>query len=320
MIYSKKTLWTSAALFTLSSVSLAQEIPAPDRAPAQKPATVGKRNDTQQSRESIGDAFRDLRRATFAKLQRHSEKWSAGETPTPVTPAEDAADGDTDEAKVVATSARPSRNAPQLQENRLLVAMAPGGLLAGAPVMTHRMAAETPKASATPIQDRKFDGGDSVAGMLLVWERNDDRSRGIGRTDVGRSEQERSASEESGAPMEASGTVEAERKRLNELRGLEPGVYCIKRSGDSVWLETQSGMTVLRTTVFRKTAGRVPDEASGDSASSGSKSGELTADTAGESTKRRRASKGDDSSWDYIFGAITKEVMTSKGWDSTSGQ
>ncbi|MEO6597805.1 MAG: hypothetical protein ABIP94_23920, partial [Planctomycetota bacterium] len=85
---------------------------------------------------------------------------------------------------------------------------------------------------------------------------------------------------------------------------LAPGAYAIKREGNSVWLTDASGQVALRTSID------MPNPTSTSSSST-------SPDDAGSSsrgTTTTGTAMGGAHDWELVFGAITKEAMTSMGW------
>jgi hypothetical protein len=115
----------------------------------------------------------------------------------------------------------------------------------------------------------------------------------------------------------------ASKSAPSRLNGhLQPGIYCVMMTGNSVWLVDQDGAVVLRTTA-----------ASLDSR--GLKGTESTSSPAGAARERDRLRSGetkpvsssseDETSstldsplalnWYCVFAALKKEAMNSTGWD-----
>lgn len=162
--------------------------------------------------------------------------------------------------------------------------------------------------------------GDSV-GMLLVCAYSDDASGSAGRrpTSIGSNSDDMDSDRERSA-REASGTRDGAMAGSKGGR-LEPGIYCIKQSGSTIWLANEKGETFLKTTIDsshgagqygRDKAAGDDDRAGTDPYDSAAKDRDDMRDTARASGMGRGAKN--DPEWEYIFGAITKEAMTHMGW------
>lgn len=275
---------------------------------AQTPSSAGQRQDplSQGSDQrgmgmkDIGDAYLHLQRVSLNTLRQEAGKWKeerAGES------------GDSDSRDVSASSA-------SLRGDELLIAACSKGLVAGAPSSTTMASSRASDSSdrgdrasgpqRTPVEQnqtssRQAASDGQAVGMILVCAHStDDASRASGTSDR-REKQAREASGEQDRAARSASAATATGK-------LEPGVYCVKQSGQSVWLTDEEGQVVLRATM---------DAHSGKSSSKLGDSRDQ--DPSGELGSRGLGDRSDDrSEWEHVFGAITKEAMTSMGWSESA--
>lgn len=170
-----------------------------------------------------------------------------------------------------------------------------------------------------------------VVGMILICEHSND---GIARVGATAEQNERRAGE-------ASSERESALPRNAGSGRLVPGVYSVKQTGQSVWLTDQEGQVVLRTTIDgrdsggmstdrdqRRGLGNEPgadrdargqteqNDQSGQTDSTGRANQSGQNGQAGERQQGAIVTQapGGDHQWEQVFGAITKEAMTSMGW------
>ncbi|MBL8803168.1 MAG: hypothetical protein JNN27_14280 [Planctomycetes bacterium] len=266
---------------------------------------LGEGQRAQQGMEQIGSAYRQLHQVTLSTLQDKARGWK--EKPAAgTTRSTDSNPGSPSSAMSTAMS---------LRGDELLIAACTKGLLAGAPsTSTGNSTGGDARKPSTPLGDERNQGtqpnsdkqdqtsgsaGSELrsVGMILVHAHTSGTTADMDPIGGNNPSNDRDTREASGdrdsAPRNAaSGNVGA--------RALKPGVYCVKQTGSSVWLTDQEGQTVLRTTLDSPLAGKSP------------KAGELGGqqrETGSDSL--RTANQGE---WEQVFGAITKEAMSSMGW------
>ncbi|MBI1381954.1 MAG: hypothetical protein GC161_12810 [Planctomycetaceae bacterium] len=183
-----------------------------------------------------------------------------------------------------------------------------------------------------------------VVGMILICEHSNE---GIARGGATAGQNDRRAGE-------ASSERESAMPRNAGSGRLVPGVYSVQQTGQSVWLTDQEGQVVLRTTIegrgidtmstdreqrrdggMERGTGRNAGDQSGQpgqngqsgqdeqSGQNGRTDQEGQVGRTGQSDQRQQgaittAAPGGHHEWEQVFGAITKEAMTSLGWSQTS--
>lgn len=273
----------------------------------------------QKGMTEIANAYRQLHDATLSTLRAQTRNFDTlngkegndaargNESPK----KEDGAERSIQDRPTKATSTT-------LRGDDLLIAAATEGLLAGAPSAdpTSRLQggagskATEEATSSTTNRTVGRAGSENLVGMLLVCALPGNNGA---RSTMGRSGTDGEMDSSRGGAVDAS----------TATTKLTAGTYAIKRSGNSIWLADRFGRVALRTTID-KDHGITPrirpspidrstgqDKTNPDRARDGSDD-EVTQRK--DETKLSRTMNGNSDDWEVIFGAITKEAMTSMGW------
>lgn len=276
----------------------------------------------QKGMTEIANAYRQLHDATLSTLRAQTRNFDTingkegndAERGSESPIKEDGAERSIQDRPTKAASTK-------LLGDELLIAAATEGLLAGAPSAdpTSRMqggagSKMTEEAtSSTTNRTVNRDGSENLVGMLLVCALPGNNGA---RSAMGRSGTDGEMDSSRGGAVDAS----------TATTKLTAGTYAIKRSGNSIWLADRFGRVALRTTIDtdhgmtsrispsptdRSTGATGQDKTNPDRARDGS---EDRATQRQDETKLSRTMNGNSDDWEVVFGAITKEAMTSMGW------
>ena len=256
------------------------------------------------SMQRIGDAYRQLQQAALSALQEKARAWKEEDEAPAATQQDDAS---------------PARNAQSpgsgltLRSEELLIAACPDGLLAGAPSASSASVskAQPPGSSgdqrdddrATPPPtsvDPSGQGGGRTVGLVLVCSHSPAPAGAVG-DGQGQSDKQAKEAGSTRDPRTAGGVGTA-----GAPGPLKPGVYCVKQSGNSVWLADQGGQVVLRANLDGH--GKAPGDAS-----AGQHAGQDDRQAGAAPPKAMH-----EADWEHVFGALAEEVMVTMGWTENS--
>jgi hypothetical protein len=265
-----------------------------------------------QDLEPLRQAYRQLHEKALRSLKDGTRGWPAGSTSSA---------GDTNRTGSTGATSQ----AISFREDDRLVAACSDGLLAGAPTTGTSFGRESQSRSNDPTgpndqgerasnDPSRRDASDStressrsgeLVGMIIVCTHSVDGTDGHA---LGGSTRESSRPEEASTSQPDRSTG-VETRTSAGTRKLEPGVYAVRASAGTVQLTDKSGQIVLTAML-------------GDPGLYG---GSSQAGTSGADHNRpqgtsegRPAHVGiKEQSWGHIFGAITKEAMTSMGWSKS---
>jgi hypothetical protein len=258
--------------------------------------------------EKIGDAYRTLQGATLKTLQEKARNW-----PKPVGSSSNSGSE---------TGSTANLSPDPVREEELLIAACPHGLLAGAPtgsaLSKSGMSTTRPRDPTPSDPNAKREGAEERAanpstGILIDQQ--------VGLFLVCSHETSPSSST-STSPEGSQNATESARSRINAP--LQPGIYCVKMTGNSVWLADQNGVVVLRTMVDPETKGLSNASSSSSSSEAARERDRIRAseEKPAGSVERDRTfgvgSSKEELNWGCVFGAIIKEAMTSTRWEKNN--
>ena len=276
----------------------------------------------QQGMQEIEDAYLQLHEATQNALQEKARTWKEAGLPTPSTEDSDAA------RDIGATSA----SSPiSLRAEELLIVACSEGLLAGAPISELTSGLGSTETSQDDIDFRQGldeldqqgrtgldDPAAATIGMILMCAHSVDASSDL-----------RGVSFTNGSANRSDAETRAASSPTSPSR-LEPGVYCVKQSGQLVWLVDEAGEVVLQTTVTAElsaatratpTTPKSGDPRANDPTDSGRASDDPTGAPSegmegmdGMEDMEGMEGMGAESEWEEVFDAIAKEAKRSMGW------
>jgi hypothetical protein len=291
---------TSICLLTVGT-AIARQNQEP-KTPPSDPSSRSREVDDQDL-QPLRRAYQNLHEAALRALQAGAQEWRSTMPST---------EGSTEPKG----STGGSSQSVHLRSDEILIAACSEGLLAGAPAFGMG-SARNPRPISTDDEgqaDLDLARRDSTmpnsgsspssepVGMILVCAHS---------VNAGHGQATEESSLESPRPQEAS-TGQHDRNRASTAHRssggsrLQPGVYAVKTSADTVQLTDKSGQVVLTARLHGDVHGSRPDEASTPPRDrvKPQRVPEGRPDQAG----------GESQNWEFIFGAITKEAITSMGW------
>lgn len=325
---------TAATLFAQTSPTQQERTQNPNQNPSRQTQPGLKDFDSKEF-DRIANAYRELHQVTLSTLQQEARDWKESKSiGDPNRGTGDANRGTTGTTGTTGdTAGSLSGSQMSLRGDELLIAACPEGLLAGAPTSGTMSKSDMRPAgtdgrpagtdgdnqgtSQGSTQDRTASASGSLlegqtVGMLLVCAHSTSATAGL----------EPSTRKGENEPREATGDRDATTRNASaSLMGpLKPGAYCVKQSGNSVWLTDEQGQTVLRTMLDKHPGigtglGDVRHDR--DVNDGRDVSGRDAAGSDKDRTGQRDASlalAGTPGNWEHIFGAIAKEAMHSMGW------
>lgn len=307
---------TFAALGFLAMVGVspvfAQETPEQPRR-AQDPM---QRQQDPQSMSQIAEAYRKLHDATMSALRAQSSLLANA-------------------SKSGADAGASTSNATQaLRGDQLLIAACTKGLLAGAPTGQDAMPSASGSSKDTdtrdangeganrqpgnpPTTDKTLPGASGIAGagqtvgILLVSSNDAARAGGSSSGSTGSATERKTDDQPQDGSTGRSDRATADASASGARGALVPGAYTIKREGASVWLVDANDKVALRTTIESPISGSVTHDSGATRGGSSAGGGSGTGSGA---TGSGTTAMGGAHDWPLVFGAITKEAMTSMGW------